>query len=312
VADLAGNPVAEGAAQLDRGELDAAIRSFQRALRASPDSFTAQLRLAQAYARKAARERDSLYERLSDKAFDEAMRLAGSDPDRHEHLLEVGIAMGRAEVLADRYRGAWSGLPFAQGCLARLRESEPPKPSGSVRLTPAVRGLLAVAAVAAGIGLWRTAVEFLGGGGSLWPTGVASAHAAPDFSLKELGGDFVSLSDFRGRAVVVLDFWATWCGPCVQSMPALEALRKKYTDKGAEVLSVNVGEDERTVRAFLEQRGFKLRVLLDPANHAANAYQVRGIPTMVIIDKAGGLRERFVGYGPGREAQIEQAINKYL
>jgi thiol-disulfide isomerase/thioredoxin len=123
--------------------------------------------------------------------------------------------------------------------------------------------------------------------------------AAPDFSLTDLDGKTVSLSSLKGK-VVILDFWATWCGPCKKSMPLLD---KFYTDKrpkDVEIYGVNVWErngNTSGVKPFITDHQFHFPVLLGN-NEIADAYGVRGIPTLVVIDKEGKLAYRHVGYDP--------------
>jgi thiol-disulfide isomerase/thioredoxin len=121
---------------------------------------------------------------------------------------------------------------------------------------------------------------------------------APDFSLKDLDDKQVSLTSLRGK-VVILDFWATWCGPCKMSMPLLD---KFYTDskpKDVVVYGVNVWERGGTdkVKPFLTERGVHFPVLYG-TNDIASAYGVRGIPTLVVIDKEGKIAYRHIGYDP--------------
>jgi len=123
--------------------------------------------------------------------------------------------------------------------------------------------------------------------------------AAPDFTVQDLQGNTVSLSKLRGQ-VVILDFWATWCGPCRKTMPLLD---KFYTDslpEGVLVYGMNVwerGGNTDKVRPFVEERGVHFPILLGD-NDIAAAYGVRGIPTLVVIDPEGKIAYRHVGYDP--------------
>lgn len=128
---------------------------------------------------------------------------------------------------------------------------------------------------------------------------------APDFTVEKLGGGTVKLSDLKGK-VVVLDFWATWCGPCKMTMPQLDQFYKNR-DKGVEVYGVNVWERNGTagVAPFIEKNGYTFPILLAP-DELAGQYGVRGIPTMFVIDKEGKIAHRHVGYNP-QIAQILKA-----
>jgi thiol-disulfide isomerase/thioredoxin len=125
-----------------------------------------------------------------------------------------------------------------------------------------------------------------------------SSTDAADFDLEQMSGGTVKLSDLRGK-VVVLDFWATWCGPCKMTMPLLNQF---YTDGRAEdvlLFGVNVWErgGREPVQKFVESKGYKFPILYG-TNELAESYGVRGIPTMFVIDKDGKIAHRHVGYNP--------------
>src|SRR5439155_1400112 len=98
----------------------------------------------------------------------------------------------------------------------------------------------------------------------------------PAKSLNDLTGHAVSLKDFAGKSVVILDFWATWCGPCKASLPALNEFRRTHQGRGVEVLSVNLGEPAGLVTDFVAREGYALWVLLDSDSAVAGAYGVTG------------------------------------
>ena len=132
---------------------------------------------------------------------------------------------------------------------------------------------------------------------------------APDFTLRDLNGNRVSLSGFSGQPVI-LNFWATWCGPCRVEIPYMDALYKKYKDQGLVVIGVNSETDHMTVKNFAEAQ-ISYIVLLD--GHApSQAYRVKGIPCTYYVDKAGIVRHRDVGFGPGGERSIEGKIKELL
>ncbi len=119
---------------------------------------------------------------------------------------------------------------------------------------------------------------------------------APDFSFKNLDGETVALKDLRGK-VVVIDFWATWCGPCRMTMPVLQEFVDRKPDD-VEFLSLNVWEDDQSkVAPFIADYGYDFNVLLGN-NQVASDYGVTGIPTMVVIDPEGMIQYRHVGYDP--------------
>ena len=132
---------------------------------------------------------------------------------------------------------------------------------------------------------------------------------APDFTLRDLRGNQVSLSDFRGQPVV-LNFWATWCSPCRVEIPHLEALYTKYKDQGLVVLGMNTETDYMKVKHFAEPQ-ISYTVLLDGGTQA-QGYDVSGIPCTYYIDRAGIIQHRSVGFGPGDEVLIEEKRKKLL
>jgi thiol-disulfide isomerase/thioredoxin len=110
---------------------------------------------------------------------------------------------------------------------------------------------------------------------------------APDFTLPTLSGEAIRLADLRGK-VILLNFWATWCGPCRAEMPVIEALYQRYKDRGLEVVAVNLDIlSTAGVAAFVQEVGVTFRVGLDPSWSIARAYRVLGLPTTYLIDRAG-------------------------
>jgi thiol-disulfide isomerase/thioredoxin len=101
-----------------------------------------------------------------------------------------------------------------------------------------------------------------------------------------LDGDAITLSDLENQ-IVVLDFWAIWCHPCVEAMPELEQLHKQYADQGVVVLAINVGEEQDEVTKFMADHGYTLTVLLDTDSRVTDAYGVQGIPHTVVVDRKG-------------------------
>lgn len=124
--------------------------------------------------------------------------------------------------------------------------------------------------------------------------GTAVGQEAPELSLPDLEGNTVRLSDYRGR-VVLLNFWATWCGPCRVEVPELVSVHESYKERGFTVLAVNLGESRDRVAAFSAQFQMDFPVLLDPAGQTTRLYPTRGIPTSFLLDGEGVVRRVVVG-----------------
>jgi len=134
---------------------------------------------------------------------------------------------------------------------------------------------------------------------------------APDFELRKLDESLVKLSDLRGR-IVILDFWATWCGPCVASLPKITELAQQY--KGAEVdlITVNIEQTSAEIRALLDRLKIHPVVVLDSDGAVARAYQAQAIPQTVIIDRDGKVKHVIVGGGVATEAKIRDSLDNML
>lgn len=124
---------------------------------------------------------------------------------------------------------------------------------------------------------------------------LAGKEAAP-FEVKTLDGTSYSLAGFKGKPVL-LDFWASWCGPCRRAMPDVEALNKQFHDKGLVVLGVNTGEDRPVVESFLKQNPMAYPAVLSGESGILDAYQVTAFPTFVMIGRDGKVAAYQVGYG---------------
>ena len=121
-----------------------------------------------------------------------------------------------------------------------------------------------------------------------------SGQKAPNFGLRDLQGRLHSLAALKGK-VVLLDFWATWCGPCRIEMPRVQKLYTQYHAKGLQVFGVSVDDDTSLVRPYIRKNRYTFPILLDVEKQAGASYQTAHIPTLVIIDRTGTIRSYFVG-----------------
>jgi peroxiredoxin len=138
--------------------------------------------------------------------------------------------------------------------------------------------------------------------------------AAPDFTLSTLDGKSVTLSEQKGK-VVLLDFWATWCPPCVKALPHVQKLSedKARADKGLVVWAVNVGEGKGKIEPFMNKHGFNFGVPMDQKSTAMKSYGIEGIPTQIVVGKDGKVAYVSVGYaGAEGEAALDAAIDAAL
>jgi peroxiredoxin len=146
-------------------------------------------------------------------------------------------------------------------------------------------------------------------------TGLASSgltgQAAPDFALKSSTGENLRLSEYRGD-VVMINFWATWCGPCRQEMPLLDELYTRYQRVGFNLLGVNIDDDSGKAMAMIEELGVNFPVLFDSRKEVSKMYQVGAMPVTVIVDRAGQVRYVHQGYKPGYENMYLDQVRTLL
>lgn len=143
------------------------------------------------------------------------------------------------------------------------------------------------------------------------PAESSAASSLPDFELETLDGEMVRLSDLVGQKVILLDFWATFCDPCLLAMPHLNDLYKKYEDQGFVILGVNIDGPESLsrVRSEVRKMGLDFPILLDPETHALALYNPKtSAPFSLLIDREGNIVKKKEGFTPSDVPTLEKAI----
>jgi peroxiredoxin len=136
-------------------------------------------------------------------------------------------------------------------------------------------------------------------------------QTAPDFALRSASGDNLRLSEYRGN-VVMINFWATWCGPCRQEMPLLDELYDRYERVGFNLLGVNIDDDSSRAMQMVEELGVGFPVLFDARKEVSKLYDVEAMPVTVILDRQGTVRYVHHGYKPGYEDKYLDQIRTLL
>jgi thiol-disulfide isomerase/thioredoxin len=134
---------------------------------------------------------------------------------------------------------------------------------------------------------------------------------APDFSFTSKDGEFISLEDLKGK-VVVLDFWGTWCKPCVMATPGLVKLQKKFAEQPVVFICVAENDKEDAWSAYIEKNKMAWPQFFDATHKIATPFNVRGFPTYILIDTEGIVRWRTIGYSPATDGEVESEIKKAL
>jgi thiol-disulfide isomerase/thioredoxin len=144
------------------------------------------------------------------------------------------------------------------------------------------------------------------------PTFAANTKGpAPDFTLASKEGGNVRLQEQLGN-VVLINFWASWCGPCREELPYLEELQQEYADLGFTILAVNVDEDPSKADILLNDIPVSFPVLFDVNDEVSKLYDVQAMPTTVIVDRDGNQRLLHHGYKSGDEMKYKQAVKALL
>lgn len=144
------------------------------------------------------------------------------------------------------------------------------------------------------------------------PPSPRQGFSAPDFTLDVLGGGQVTLSELRGK-VVLVNLWASWCPPCRAEMPAIENVYRAFKDKGLVVLAVNTTyqDGEREAAAFAQEYGLSFPIPLDRTGAVSRRYQLNALPSTYFVDRQGVIRSVIIG-GPMNQAAIQSKVEELL
>ncbi|WP_111641554.1 TlpA family protein disulfide reductase [Marinimicrobium alkaliphilum] len=135
----------------------------------------------------------------------------------------------------------------------------------------------------------------------------AFATEAPDFTLPDRNDEPLTLSEQQGK-VVMLNFWASWCAPCIQEMPALDELYNDLKDQGFTLIGVNVEQDRTAAEALLERVGVSFPIVFDPEGSTRLDYRIRAMPTTILVDREGVIQQVNRGYRPGDEDKYREQV----
>ncbi len=144
------------------------------------------------------------------------------------------------------------------------------------------------------------------------PSQTTLPRPAPDFLLPDMGGQAVRLSQLKGK-VVLLNVWATWCGPCRKEMPTMEALARRLSGEDFVLLAVSQDVDGAvTVKPYLQEGGYTFPVLLDVQGEVGRKYGVTGYPETFIIDRQGQVVYHHIGYNDWAQSQVEETLRRLI
>ena len=163
--------------------------------------------------------------------------------------------------------------------------------------------------LAAGLSLTVLSTQVLAS--ELQPVQQAQLAPMTQVSLPDVKGGAASLSDFEGK-VVLVDFWASWCGPCRQSFPWMNKLQQQYQAEGLEVVAINLDQDVELASEFLQDVPAQFTVLLDTDAQLPGEYGVMGMPSSYLIDRNGKIRAQHIGFHSDRVKDYEDTIKALL
>jgi len=145
-----------------------------------------------------------------------------------------------------------------------------------------------------------------------FPAGAVTVQdQAPDFTLKTLEGSNLRLEEYRGQ-VVLINFWASWCGPCRQEMPLLDRLHQRYVDTGFAVLGINVEGEVAPARELIDKIPVSFPVLIDQGQSVSELYDLKAMPSTMVVDRDGVVRYIHLGYKPGDESKYVEVVKELI
>jgi thiol-disulfide isomerase/thioredoxin len=144
------------------------------------------------------------------------------------------------------------------------------------------------------------------------PSHALVGQKAPLFKAAMLDESPFALADHLGKSVIILDFWATWCGPCVRALPVMAEVAAEYKSKGVELFAVNLQDDAEGVRAFLKENKLDIQVVMDRDGGVGTLYQAEAIPQTVIIGKDGTVERVHVGVSPNLKSELVGDLDALL
>jgi len=143
-------------------------------------------------------------------------------------------------------------------------------------------------------------------------TALEEGDAAPNFSAPRLeGGGQLSLSDYKGK-VVFVDFWASWCGPCLTSLPLIEEMRKQFPDEDFQVVAINLDQDKKKARRFLAKHSIGYPSVSDPKGLLPERFGLSTMPSSYLLDRDGVVRYVHEGFRKGDEDELESKITQLV
>jgi len=145
-------------------------------------------------------------------------------------------------------------------------------------------------------------------GGNRKPTDL-SRKKAPDFTATTIDGERISLSDYSGKKAVLVDIWATWCGPCKMEMPILQKIYEKYSDK-LEIIGASIDDPNKLpdVKKFVKEKNISFKIIHDTSREIARKYPSAGIPFLTVVDIDGNIIKTFYGFSPNIASEIEKIL----